>query len=111
MQPTDYAWKSSKTLSFPPTNNFKYIFVCSEKGKSLNKCNALVPWDPFLSMCIQKVCECLRNKREQECKCNAALNYASQCNAQKQQTVDISGWRVDLGCGEISITYYFTHLI
>jgi C8 domain len=76
------------------------------KGKSLNKCNALVPWDPFLSVCIQKVCECLRNKQEQECKCVAALNYASQCNALNQQTVDISSWRVDLGCGKISIINY-----
>jgi C8 domain len=75
-------------------------FVCSEKGKSLNKCNDLVPWNSFYSGCIQKVCECLLNNQEQECKCNAALDYAKKCKEQNQQTEDISGWRVELGCGE-----------
>jgi len=95
---TKFAWKSSKAFLMQINSIVTLGIICREKGKSLNDCHSLVNWDHFLSVCMEKACECLKNERENECKCKAATNFVSQCNAFNPPNLDLSNWRVELGC-------------
>ncbi|CAB3386136.1 Hypothetical predicted protein [Cloeon dipterum] len=87
----------------PRNRQEKAIETCKkikEKAASLADCGAVVDWSRFLTVCTEKTCECLEDgeSSEQACLCKAAEHYVGQCRALKPHDLDISNWRIQLGC-------------
>nr|CAD7397465.1 unnamed protein product [Timema cristinae] len=77
----------------------KALEMCSKvREKPLSQCASSVNVERFLSHCIETTCACLEsNGTQEECRCQALLNFVTECQATNQD-IDLSSWRMQLDC-------------
>nr|CAD7570854.1 unnamed protein product [Timema californicum] len=99
------SWASSQmpevceAVTCPVHIQNKALEMCSKvREKPLSQCASSVNVERFLSHCIETTCACLEsNATQEECRCQALLNFVTECQA-TNQNIDLSSWRVQLDC-------------
>ncbi|XP_059485087.1 hemocytin isoform X2 [Neocloeon triangulifer] len=88
-----------KKTDCPVERHRQAVEACTSISKSsaLKNCNTTTNWNHFLEVCMDEVCKCLENEREQTCKCKAAAKHARKCLS-KKGGFDLSHWRTEVGC-------------